>query len=149
MLLSRKDCNELGAVTALLAFVASDALFLARLGGSAQAERGAGLLLLGLCVPAIYLLFAAIGHGRKPVYFAWLLLFLGFLVVEALLDFVLHVPFREVLWQMVLYVVLFVGGLGGMVGLASRAGRAWTTAAAVGFVSTLALAVTHYQAAGL
>jgi hypothetical protein len=149
MMLSRNDCNLLGGITALLAFASCDALLLARVTESPEIERGFGLIFLGLCVPALYLLFAAFAHRRRPVYFVWLLLFLAFLVVEALLDFVLHVPFRQAPWQVVLYVALFFGGLGGMVGLASRAGRRWTMVASVGFLSTAVLAFVHYGAVGL
>lgn len=148
-MLTRDECNLLGGVTALLAFALCDALFLARLGGNPGIERGFGLLFLSLFVPALYLLAAAVHHRRRAVYFVWLFLFLGFLVVESLLEFVLHVPFRQGEWQVLLYFALFLGGLGGLIALASRAGRRWATFAGVGFVSSAALAVVHYQGVGL
>jgi len=148
-MLSRDECNLLGGVTAVMAFVLCDALFLARLGGTPGIERGFGLLFLSLFVPVAYLLVAAIHHRRRAVYFVWLVLFLAFLVVETLLEFVLHVPFRQAQWQVLVYVALFLGGLGGLIALASRAGRRWATAAGLGFLSTAALAMVHYQGAGL
>ncbi len=149
MMLSRKECDLLGGVTALLAFVLCDALFVARMAGHPGIQRGFGLFFFALVFPTLYLLVAAVQHRRQATYFLWLVLFLAFLVVEALLDFVLHVPFREVHWQVILYVVLFLGGLGGMVRVARRAGRRWGTVALVGFLSTLALAFAHFSEVGL
>ncbi len=149
MMLSRKECDLLGGVTALLAFVLCDALFVARMVSHPGIQRGFGLIFLALFFPTLYLLFAAFQHRRPAVYFVWVVLFLAFLVVEALLDFVLHVPFREVQWQVILYVVLFFGGMGGMIGVARRAGRRWGTAAIVGFLSTAVLAFVHYRETGL
>ena len=134
---------------ALLAFLLADAVFIARLAGRSDVERMMGLAFLALSIPTTYLLWAASRDGRPGIYFAWLLLFLAFLVVEALLDYVLHVPFREVRWQVVLYVMLFFGSLGGMIGVAGLAGRRWAVAAIVGFLSTAVLAFVQRRATGL
>ncbi len=149
MMLSRDDCDDLGVVTALLAFGLTDAIFTARLMGSANAERGLAIFLIGLFLPAAYLLLAAFRHGRPPAYVLWLVLFLAFLVVEALLSTLLGLPTREAGWQVALYVVLFLGGLWGMVALAGQSGRRWRTVALVGFLSAVGLASAHFGVAGL
>lgn len=79
----------------------------------------------------------------------WVGLFITYLLVELLLDYILQAPFREVRWQVILYVTLFFGALGGMIGVAGQAGRAWTIAAVIGFFSTAILAFPQHRVTGL
>ena len=146
---TKSQCDLLGGVVALLAFGLADAVFLARMAGGLRAERLFGLFFLGLGVPTVYLLVTASRHARPPIYVAWLGLFLLFLLAEAALDYVFDVPFREVRWQVIAYVTLFFGALGGMIGVAGIAGRWWGTAAIIGFFSTALLAFLQHRTTGL
>ncbi len=149
MALSKKQCDLLGGIVAAAAFLLADAVFVARLAGSHNAEQFAGILFLGLSVPVTYLLISAFRGDRPGIYFIWLGLFLLFLVVEAVLDYLLQIPFREVRWQVILYVMLFFGSLGGLIGVAGLAGRGWTVAAILGFLSTASLALAQHLVTGL
>ena len=58
---------------------------------------------------------------------------LAWLVMEALLDYVLKVDFRNTMWIVIPYVVMFFAGTGGMLGVAVYAGRRWTVSAIILF----------------
>ena len=59
---------------------------------------------------------------------------LAWLVLEALLDYILKVDFRNVRWMVISYVVLFFAGTGGLLGVASNAGRGWSASAIILFL---------------
>jgi len=52
---------------------------------------------------------------------------------------------RQVRWLVIPYVTLFFGATGGMIGVASRAGKVWTIAAVISFftMTILSLAQRH------
>jgi len=149
MRFSKEQCDVLGGIVAIAAFLLADAVFIARLMRSPGAERAFGLLLVALLLPATYLLVSASALSRPPIYAVWLGLFLLFLVVELLLDYVLGAPFREVRWQVILYVTLFFGAFGGLIGVAGLAGRTWALAAIAGFLSVAVLAFVQHRVTGL
>jgi hypothetical protein len=149
MTFSREQCDLLGALVAISAFLLADAVFISRMLKNPEAEWLFGLLLLMLLVPLTYLMISTLYLPRPPIYLGWIGLFMIYLVVELLLDYVFKVPFREVRWQAILYVMLFFGALGGMIGVASLAGRRWGIAAIVGFLSTTVLAFVQHRQTGL
>ena len=59
---------------------------------------------------------------------------LAWRVVEAPLDYGLKVDFRNVRWMVISCVVLFFAGTGGMLGVASNAGRSWSIPAILLFL---------------
>ena len=146
---SKERCDLLGAVVAVSAFLLADAVFIARLATHPEAERLFGVFLLLLLLPLAYLQVSAFYLPRPRIYFLWIGLIIVYLLVELLLDYVVQVPFREVRWQAILYVMLFFGSFGGMIGVASLAGRAWAITAIVGFLSTTVLAFVQHRVTGL
>ena len=74
---------------------------------------------------------------------------LAWLVVEALLDYVLKVEFRNVRWMVISYVVLFFAGTGGMVGVAANAGRRWSILAIILFLIMTVLAFVQRTVTGM
>ncbi|MFH1141354.1 MAG: hypothetical protein V1724_06800 [Chloroflexota bacterium] len=72
-----------------------------------------------------------------------------FLFVELLLDYVLKLDFRSIRWATILYVMFFFGATGGMIGLASQAGRPWAIAASVAFLIMAAMAFIQRAKTGL
>ncbi len=74
---------------------------------------------------------------------------LAFIVTELLLDYVFKVEFRSVKWMALLYVMLFFGGTGGMIGIASQAGRSWTVVAVVMFLIMTFLAFWQRAKTGM
>jgi hypothetical protein len=139
----------LGASVALLIFGLVSAVFIARLAGRPDLGHWFGFALLLLAVPLVYLLVKARAAARSPLYYVQICLMLFYLVVEALLDYVFRINFREVRWMVVTYVTLFFGATGGMIGVASLAGRSWTLSAVLLFLGMAALAFIQRAKTGM
>lgn len=74
---------------------------------------------------------------------------LALVIVVFLLDYVFVVDWRESRWIVVPSVTLYFGGLGGMIGVAARAGRKWTVIAVLFFFATAVLAFAQRSITGL
>ena len=85
-----------------------------------------------VAIPLVAYLFLSAGQfERSALYQIQIGLMLAFLLVELLVDYVLKIDFRQVRWMVIVYVPFFFAATGGMVGIASLAGRGWTIAAVV------------------
>jgi hypothetical protein len=135
----------LGAVVAVLDNSLIVLLLLARLTGRQTLEHSLGLLLICTILPLTYLIIRAPSHDRSAVYYVWIGLMILYLAAELFLDYILKYDFRSSRALSILYVMLFCGSTGGMIGLASLAGRGWTAAAAITFLIMVGLA--FYQRA--
>ena len=131
---SLESTNLLGGILAILIYLLVISLLLARLGGYEDLERILGLMLILLVLPLTYLLFSAFYLDRAKIYVLQIGLMILFLLVELALDYIFNVPFRTVRWQTIAYVVLFFGAAGGMIGVASLAGRVWSGLAIISFL---------------
>ena len=69
-----------------------------------------GWLYVLLAIPAIYAIYLVYHEQKSSRYTIFLVIFLAFLLIEALYDYVLKIPFRETMnWkQLVPYVVLYI-----------------------------------------
>lgn len=141
--------NLLGAVVAVAFFVSASLVFVLRLAGKPRYEHWIGYFELLLAVPMIWLLLTAPALQRPVLYYVQIGCMLAWLVLEALLDYVLHVDFRNVRWMVISYVVLFFAGTGGMLGVASNAGRGWTILAIVLFLVMAVLTFVQRAVTGL
>ena len=140
--------NYVGAITAVLINVLLTALFIARLGHRPRIEYWLGIaVILGLA-PLFYLFIAAIGAKRPLLYFIQIGLMIMFLIVELLADYVLKIEFRQVRWLAIPYVTLFYAATGGMIGVASQAGRVWTIVTVVSFLIMTALSLVQHSLTG-
>jgi hypothetical protein len=74
---------------------------------------------------------------------------IAFIIVEFLLDYYPKIDFRNNLMIVVPYVMLFFGATGGMIGLASLAGKRWTVITIISFLIMLVLAFVQRQITGL
>ena len=74
---------------------------------------------------------------------------LAWLAVEALLDYILQVDFRNVRWMLISYVVLFFAGAGGVLGVAANAGRGWAILAIVLFLVMAVLTFVQRAVTGM
>ena len=63
-----------------------------------------------LAIPAIYAIFLVQQEHKTPRYIIFLGIFLAFLVIEALYDWILKIPFRETIdWKLLApYVALYI-----------------------------------------
>ena len=74
---------------------------------------------------------------------------LSWLLVVALLDYILKINFRNIRWIVISYVVLFFAGTGGMLGLASNAGRGWSISAIILFLIMAVLTFVQRAVTGM
>ena len=56
---------------------------------------------------------------------------IGFLIIELFLDYIFKFEFRNTTWIIVIYLMFFFGGTGGMIGIASQAGNMWMIVAVI------------------
>jgi hypothetical protein len=145
---STQISNVVGAVTAVLINVLLIALFVARLGQKPKIEYWLGVaIILGL-LPLSYLFIMGILARRPLLFFIQVGLMLAYLVVELLADYVLKVEFRQVRRLVIPYATLFFAATGGMIGVASRAGKIWTIAAVLSFLAMTILSLVQRHITG-
>lgn len=86
---------------------------------------------------------------RPPLYFVQLGLMIVYFLVELLLDYILKIDFRSVRWMTITYVTLFFAATGGMLGVASHAGRGWSYASIALFLVMAVLAFVQRAVTGM
>jgi hypothetical protein len=72
-----------------------------------------------------------------------------FIIVEFLLDWYPKVDFRDNLTIIIPYVMLFFGATGGMIGVASLAGKRWAVITVTSFLIMAVLAFVQRQITGM
>ncbi len=132
--MNQETLAVLGAALAVFLFVTSILVFAFRLAGKPAWAHWIGYLEIAVILPLVYLLFQFQRFDRPALYAIQVGFMIAWLVVELLLDYVLKVDFRQNMRVVIAYVVLFFAGMGGMLGVASRAGTAWTVAAVILFL---------------
>ena len=140
--------NLAGALVAVTMCALCIVVFVSRLAGRPVVGHAAGWIQFALAVPLAALLVLAPRLGRAPVYYLQVGLLLAFLAVEFILDYALKTDFRRDRRAVIPYVTLFFGGTGGMIGVASLAGRGWAVAAGVLFLAMAALAFVQRGVTG-
>ncbi len=118
--------NLIGSITALSLLAMGSLIFILRLSKAPQAEYWVGIVFMLAAIPLIYLLFQVKGADRSTLYWVQIALMLVFILVEFLLDYVFHIPFRQTRWMVIVYATLFFAACGGMIGLAALSGKIWT-----------------------
>jgi hypothetical protein len=141
--------NLLGAATAIAFFVSAIMIFVFRLLGKPQYGHWIGYFEFLLAIPLIYLLVQAPQLGRPALYYIQIGCMLAWLLVEALLDYILKMDFRQVQWMVISYVVLFFAGTGGMLGVAANAGRNWSIVAIILFLIMAVLTFVQRAVTGM
>jgi len=141
--------NILGAIVAVTFFLSAILVFIFRLFGKPQVGHWIGYFELLLAIPLLYLLIQAPQFNRPPLYYIQIGCILAWLFVELLLDYVLKIDFRQVRWMVIGYVTLFFAGSGGLLGLATLAGRGWSILAVVLFLIMAVLAFVQRKVTGL
>jgi hypothetical protein len=141
--------NLLGAVTAIVFFVSAILVFVFRLLGKPQYGHWIGYFEFLLAAPLIFLLVKAPQLERPALYYIQIGCMLAWLVLEALLDYIIKVDFRQVRWMVISYVVIFFAGTGGMLGVASNAGRGWSISAIILFLIMAVLTFVQRAITGM
>jgi hypothetical protein len=140
--------NILGAVTAQIIFVSSIVTFTSRMLLHSKPGSWIGIPILLTAFPLLYLLFRAGEFQRPFLYYLQISLMLVFLVVLFLMDFVIKFDFRQTQWMVVSFVMLYFAGMGGMIGIASHAGRGWTISSIILFLIAAVLAFVQRGVTG-
>ena len=141
--------NLLGAVVAIAFFVSAILVFTFRLLGKPEYGHWIGYFEFLLAIPLVFLLLKAPQLQRPALYYIQVGCMLAWLVVEALLDYILKIDFRNVRWMVISYVVVFFAGTGGMLGVAGYAGRAWSISAIILFLIMAVLTFVQRAVTGM
>lgn len=140
--------NLLGAVVAIAFYSSAILVFGFRLLGKPQYGHWLGYFEFLLAIPLVWLLFKAPQLQRPALYYIQIGCLLAWLAVEALLDYILKIEFRNVRWMVIGYVMLFFAGAGGLLGVAANAGRGWSIAAIILFLLMAVLAFVQRAVTG-
>lgn len=141
--------NLIGAITTVAFFVSASLVFVSRLAGRPRFGFWLGIFELLLAIPLVYMLIKAPSEGRPTLYYIQVAAILLWLAVELLLDYILKIDFRQVRWMVITYVVLFFAGAGGLVGIASNAGKPWSIIAIVLFLIMTVLTFVQRAVTGM
>ncbi len=141
--------NLIGAILANVNNLLLIALFLARIARRERLECWLGILFICSIFPLGYLFLSGFFQKRSFIYFLWLGLMIVFLILELFLDYILKIDFRHTQWMVIAYVTIFFGATGGMIGLASLAGRGWMLITVTTFLIMAALAFIQRAMTGL
>lgn len=132
--------NILGAIIAVAFYISAILVFALRLMGKQRAVYWLGVFELCLALPMIYLLIQSAELNRPLLYYIQIGLMLAWLIAELFLDYVMKINFRKVQWIVIVYVMLFFAGTGGMLGVAANAGRDWSIVSTILFLIMAVLA---------
>ena len=138
-----------GALTANVYMVLIIAVFTARILGWLEIGRWIGIASSLVLIPLIYLFVIGLKTDRPKIYFVWLVLMILFLFFELIVDDILQVDFRSVNWAVIPYVMFFFAATGGMIGIASQAGKAWAITTVIVFLIMAILAFVQRGITGL
>jgi len=141
--------NLLGAIVAVVFYGSAILVFISRLVGKPEYGHWIGYFEFLLAIPLIFLLLTAPRLQRPALYYIQIGCMLAWLVVEALLDYILKVDFRNVRWMVISYVMLFFAGAGGMLGVAAYAGRGWAISAIILFLVMAVLTFVQRAITGM
>jgi hypothetical protein len=138
----------LGALVAHVIFISSIITFAARIVIGTRPGHWIGIPILLMIFPLLYLLVRAPEFNRPMLYYIQVGLMAIWLIVLFVVDYLLHFDFRQTRWMVISYVVLYFAGAGGMIGVASQAGRGWTISAVILFLIAAVLAFVQRAVTG-
>jgi hypothetical protein len=138
----------MGAIVAHVIFISSIITFLARMFVGSRPGHWIGIPILLMFFPLAYLIIRAPEFNRPILYYIQIGLMAFWLVVLFIVDFILHFNFRETQWMVISYVVLYFAGAGGMIGIASQAGKGWTISSVILFLFAAVLAFVQRAVTG-
>jgi len=147
MLINR--VNLYGAITANVINISTILIFVARLLEKPEIGHWIGIIIQFTIIPLFYLLYAARSLNRARIYYIQVSLMIVFIIAEFLVDWYPKIEFRNNLLIVIPYVMLFFGATGGMIGVASLAGKRWTVVTVLSFLIMFVLAFIQRQITGM
>lgn len=144
-----RNANLVGAITANVYMLLIIAVFVSRILGWFEIGRWVGFASSLIIVPLVYLFVVGLGTGRRKIYFVWLALMVLFALFELVVDQILRIDLRSAQWTVVPYVMFFFAATGGMIGVASQAGKSWAITTVIVFFIMAILAFIQRGITGL
>ena len=141
--------NLFGAFLAIFILLTSSLIFIFRLTNQQAAGYWTGIAFMLTAIPIVYLIYLSANFDRPTLYYIQLGLMIGFIITELLLDYIFKVDFRSTKWMIILYVTFFFASTGGMIGVASQAGKSWSISTVILFLIMTALAFIQRAKTGL
>ena len=124
-------------------------VFIMRISGQIEIGRWIGLFSTLVLIPLVFLLAVGLKTDRRGIYFAWLGLMILFLLFELVVDHILRIDFRSQQWSVIAYVMFFFAATGGMIGVASQAGKTWAVLTTIIFLIMAVLSFLQRAITGL
>lgn len=144
-----KITNLVGAITANTYMLLVIAMFTARIFGCFEIGHWIGFATSFVLIPLICLFVVGLKTNRRTIYFVWLALMVLFALFELVVDQILAIDIRTSQWTVVPYVMFFFAATGGMIGVASQAGKAWAITTVIIFLIMAILAFVQRGITGL
>jgi hypothetical protein len=107
-----------------------------------------GIPLLVMVFPLGYLMIKAPAVNRPFIYYIQVGLMLIFITLLFFIDYVFTYDFRQTRWMVISFVTLYFAAMGGMIGVASLAGRGWMVSSIVLFMIAAVLAFIQRAVTG-
>ena len=141
--------NLIGAYLAVFILLSCSLIFIFRLTNQQTAEYWTGIAFMLAIIPIVYLIISSTKHERPTLYYIQLGLIIGFIIIELLLDYIFKFDFRHTKWMAISYAMFFFASTGGMIGVASLAGKPWSISAVILFLIMTTLAFIQRAKTGL
>lgn len=141
--------NLIGALTAHVIFISSIITFSSRMIFKIGPGHWVGIPLLLMVFPLAYLLISAPGVNRPFLYYIQAGLMLLWIILLFFVDYVFKYDFRQTQWMVISFVVFYFAGMGGMIGIASLAGRVWMISSVILFIVAAILAFVQRAVTGI
>ncbi len=123
----------IGAITAHIIYISSIITFLARMFFGTGPGHWIGIPILLMIFPLTYLLVRAPRDKQPALYFIQVGFMSSWIVLLFLVDYVLKIEFRQTQWMVITFVIWYFAGMGGMIGVAAKAGKGWMISAIILF----------------
>jgi hypothetical protein len=146
---SEPVADLIGAITANVYMLLIIAVFVARILGLLEISRWIGFTSSLVIFPLLYLFIVGLRTSRRKIYFAWLALMILFVLFELIIDQILRVDLRSQQSSVIPYVMFFFAATGGMIGVASQAGKTWAITTVIIFLIMAILAFVQRGITGL
>ena len=146
---SKPVADLAGAITANVYMLLIIAVFITRILGLLAISRWIGFTSTLVIFPLLYLFIIGLRTNRRKIYFTWLALMVLFALFELVVDQILMIDIRSAQWTVILYVMFFFAATGGMIGVASQAGKTWSISTSMVFIVMAILAFVQRGITGL
>ena len=144
-----RTSNLIGAITANVYMLLIITVFISRIFGWLEIGRWVGFTSSLIIVPLIYLFIVGLRTGQRKIYFVWLVLMVIFAIFELVVDQILAIDIRSSQWTVIPYVMFFFAATGGMIGVASQAGKTWAILTTIIFLIMAVLSFLQRAITGL